>query len=123
MATLTSFEELKCWKACREVVRWVMAISNKFPKEEKFDLKDNMRRTARSSTRNIAEGFGRHHHGENIQFCRIARGSLYEVIDDTITAHEEQYISIEENYIGISKIDTAIKLINGYIRYIKTLLK
>ena len=58
MATFKSFEELNCWKGCREVVRWVMKISNNFPKEEKFDLKDNMRRAARFSTRNIERDLG-----------------------------------------------------------------
>nr|WP_299208590.1 four helix bundle protein [uncultured Dokdonia sp.] len=29
---------------------------------------------------NIAEDFGRFHYQENIQFCRMARGSLYENI-------------------------------------------
>lgn len=105
------------------MVKWVADISSSFPADEKYDLKDNMRRAARSSTRNIAEGFGRHHHGENIQFCRIARGSLFEVIDDIITALEENYISESESKIGRSKIDKAINLTNGYIRYIKSLLK
>lgn len=121
MATLRSFEELKCWKACREVVRWVMRVSAKFPKEEKFDLKDNMRRAARSSTRNIAEGFGRYTHIENIRFCQIARGSLYEAIDDAITAFEENYISEEEYQNGRALIDKSIGLSNGYIRYLQKL--
>lgn len=64
MAKLTHFEELEAWKACLEVVRWVREIvKENFPKH--YDLKDNMSRAARSTTRNIAEGFGRHHHGEN----------------------------------------------------------
>ena len=121
MATLTSFEELDCWKACREVVRWVMMITKTFPKHEQFDLADNMRRAARSSTRNIAEGFGRHHHKENIQHCRIARGSLYEVIDDAITAKEENYLNGESYQNGREIINKAIALLNGYINYLRRL--
>lgn len=121
MATLHSFEELKCWKACREVVRWVMDVSCQFPKEEKYDLKDNMRRAARSSTRNIAEGFGRFTYTENVRFCQIARGSLFEVIDDAITAFEEKYISEAEYKKGRLLIDKAIGLTNGYIRYLKSI--
>lgn len=102
-------------------MKWVRTISTKFPKEENFDLKDNMRRTARSATRNIAEGFGRHHHNENIQFCRIARGSLYEVIDDTITAYEEKYVTTEQYQYGRVLINKAITLLNGYINYLRKL--
>ncbi len=122
MASLKSFEELKCWKACREVVRWVSAITKTYPKEEKYDLVDNMKRAFRSSTRNIAEGFGRHHHRENIQFCKISRGSLTELIDDLITSLDEGYLTSKSYEEGRQKVESALQLVNGYIRYLQSLL-
>ena len=80
-----------------------------------------MSRAARSFTRNIAEGFGRHHHKENCQFARIARGSLYETWDDLITAKEDGYLSPEEFIVGKNKIERAITILNGYIRYLESL--
>ena len=118
MGSFTSFEQLECWKACREVVKWVRTSVSKIPLKE-FDLKDNISRAARSSTRNIAEGFGRFHFQENVQFCRISRGSLFEIIDDAITMYEEKYISQEEYTEGRAKIDFAIKVLNGYIQYLQ----
>lgn len=99
-----------------------MKVTANLPKDEVFDLKSNMRRAARSSTRNIAEGFGRHHHGENIQHCRISRGSLFEVMDDIITAYEEKYLSPEEYKYGRQLVDRAINITNGYIKYLNSLL-
>lgn len=122
MATLNSFEELECWKACREVVRWVSKIVKAFPSEKKYGLVKNMREAARSSTRNIAEGFGRFHYQENIQFCRICRGSLEEVLDDAITALEDSYLSEEEFLAGRGKIKRAKYLVNRYILYLKSKL-
>jgi four helix bundle protein len=119
MASFTSFEELEAWKACREVSRWVRAVTKGLPREE-WDLKDNALRAARSTTRNIAEGFGRYHYQENIQFCRISRGSLFEIIDDAITIFEEKYITEEEYKTGRAKIAHAIKVVNGYIHYLET---
>lgn len=58
MATLQSFEELECWKACREVRQRVGQLVKQLPREERYELGDNINRAARSSTRNIAEGFG-----------------------------------------------------------------
>src|SRR4051812_44876820 len=98
MGSFTSFEQLESWKACRLVVKWVREMVMKLPSKE-FDLKDNVSRAARSTSRNIAEGFGRFHYQENIQFCRISRGSLFEIIDDAITMVEEKYIS-ETKYIN-----------------------
>jgi len=51
-----------------------------------------MIRASRSVTANIAEGHGRYHFQENIQFCRQARGSLYELIDHLYVAIDEKYI-------------------------------
>jgi len=66
-----------------------------FTFEEKYRLSDQMIRASRSSTANIAEGYGRFHFQENIQFCRQARGSLYELIDHTLVAEECEYIDHE----------------------------
>lgn len=118
MGSFKTFEELECLKACRGVVKWVREAVTKIPARE-FDLKDNISRAARSTTRNIAEGFGRFSFQENIQFCRIARGSLFEIIDDTITLFEERYITEEEYKDGRNKIDLAIKILNGYIHYLQ----
>jgi four helix bundle protein len=109
---------LEGWKACREVQRWVREKVKKLPSHE-YDLKDNVTRAARSTTRNIAEGFGRYHYQENMQFCRIARGSLFEIIDDIITMHEDKYIDEDEYKEGRDKVAYAIKVLNGYISYLE----
>ena len=117
---IKSFEDLKCWQASRDVRREISKLIQKLPKEEKYDMVSNMRRAARSSTRNIAEGHGRHHHKENLQFCRVSRGSLTELIDDYITCLDEEYISEKEYNSVREKTEEAIKILNGYIRYLKT---
>jgi four helix bundle protein len=90
---LKSFEELECWKACTEVRRFITQLVKTYPKEERFGLVDDMKRAARSTTHNIAEGFGRYHFQENIQFCRMSRGSLCELIDQLITSKDEGLIT------------------------------
>jgi four helix bundle protein len=119
MGKIESFENLLCWQACREVISLVRKTIQSLPIDEKYDLVSNMRRAARSTTRNIAEGFGRHHHKENIQFCRISRGSLNELLDDFITCHNDEYISEEELKKARICINNALKILNGYINYLK----
>lgn len=116
---IKTFEDLDCWKAARKVRLFIAQIIEKFPKDEKYDLSDNIRRASRSITRNIAEGYGRHHHQENLQFCRISRGSLYEILDDLITAAYNKYIGKPLLDEGRVNIETALKLLNGYIRYLE----
>jgi len=113
-----SFEDLKCWQACREVRIFVSELVKSYPKEERFSIVDNMKRAARSTTQNIAEGFGRFHYKENMQFCRVSRGSLYELIDDLITSIDEGFINKEDYELGRTKISNAMALLNGYINYL-----
>ena len=101
-----SFEDLQCWQACREVRIFIVNLVKNYPKEEKYSLVDNMKRAARSTTQNIAEGFGRFHYRENVQFCRISRGSLYELIDDLITSLDEGFIKNADYERGREKIST-----------------
>ena len=95
-----------------------MNLVKSYPKEEKYSIVDNMKRAARSMTQNIAEGFGRFHYRENMQFCRISRGSLFELIDDLIASVDEGFIGQEDYQLGRDKISNALALLNGYIRYL-----
>jgi len=118
MKRLKSFEELECWKACTEVRRFITQLVKTYPKEEKFGLVDDMKRAARSTTHNIAEGFGRYHFQENIQFCRVSRGSLCELIDQLITSRDEGFITDSDYAKGRELISRALPLLNGYINYL-----
>ncbi len=81
MDKIKSFEDLNCWKTGRELRQEISTLISQFPSHEKFELVSQMRRASRSVTHNIAEGYGRFHYKENAQFCRISRGSLYELSD------------------------------------------
>ena len=117
--SINSFEDLECWKACRESRKYISEIIKKFPDEEKFALTSQMRRASRSITENIAEGYGRFHYQENIQFCRISRGSLYELMDQFITALDEKYITKDEYQKGRELLDRSKGILNGYIKYLQ----
>ncbi len=66
-------------------------------------------------TNNIAEGVGRYHYQENIQFCRQARGSITELIDDLNACLDEGYVD-EASCIGYKQdAYRLIKVLNGYI--------
>lgn len=51
----------------------------------------------------------------------MSRGSLYELQDDVITAHNAAYIDKQMADEGMDLIYTAIRLTNGYTRYLRTL--
>ncbi len=121
--SLKTFESLNCWQACRDVRIFILNLVKNYPKEEKYSIVDNMKRAARSTTQNIAEGFGRFHYRENLQFCRISRGSLFELIDDLIASVDEGFIGQEDYQLGRDKISKALALLNGYINYLNRRLE
>jgi four helix bundle protein len=114
----SDFRDLDVWKKCREIRIMIWKLSRKFPEEEKYRLSDQMIRASRSSTANIAEGYGRFHFQENIQFCRQSRGSLFELIDHILVAEECDYIEENNKEMLIDDIISAIRLLNGYIKYL-----
>jgi four helix bundle protein len=116
--SLKSFEELNCWKEAVILRLNLKEFLTNLPKQEEYKLKDQLTRCLRSVTNNIAEGYGRFHYQENIQFCRISRGSLYETIDHLLIAVEENYIDKIEFEIKKAQILKCIALVNGYINYL-----
>lgn len=115
----SSFEELEVWKECRQLRLMISNLSKLFPTDEKYKLTDQIVRASRSPCANIAEGHGRYHFQENIQFCRIARGSLSETHNHLINALDEEYISIEDFEIHVNQIKLSTRLLNGYINYLE----
>ncbi|MBI3189321.1 MAG: four helix bundle protein [Ignavibacteriales bacterium] len=97
-----SFEDLEVYKSAREFRKKIYLLLAKLPADEKYNLQSQMRRASLSLTNNIAEGHGRFHYQENIQYLRQTRGSLEEFIDNL---KKEAY--------------ELLKRINGYISYLK----
>lgn len=74
-----SYKELIVWQRAMELVTEVYAVTERFPKDEKYGLISQMRRAAVSVPSNIAEGRHRGTKKEFVNFLRIALGSVGEL--------------------------------------------
>jgi four helix bundle protein len=120
-AKISDFTDLETWKFARALRRKVYKITISFPSDEKYSLISQMRRAAVSVTANIAEGYGRYSYQENVQFCRLSRGSMFELRDHLTTALDAGYIS-KESFAELNAMAvSSIRLVNGYIRATKNL--
>ena len=79
-----------------------------FPRSELYGLADQMKRSAVSVPSNIAEGQGRQHTGEFLQFISIASGSLAELDTQRIIAGNLHFINSEES-MNLDKSITEIR--------------
>jgi four helix bundle protein len=112
-------DDFELYRRARAFRKEVYAIIKQLPREEKFCLDNQMRRAALSITNNIAEGHGRWYYQENMRFCRMARGSVEEVIDDLNACIDEHYLdeACLENLKTNAK--ELVARINSYIAYLR----
>ncbi len=107
-------KKLEVWKHSMELVVKLYEIIGEFPKEEKYILSDQIRRSAISIPSNIAEGAGRQTKKEFINFLHIAQGSLSELDTQVELALKLGYLqydiyrNIDENLISIDKMLTGL---------------
>ncbi len=89
------------------------------PVEEKWNLNQQIRRAVSSVPANIAEGHGRYYYQDNVRFCYIARGSLTETYSHITLASELGYIPLEKQKEITKLVEELVRIINGYIAYLK----
>ncbi len=119
---MKSYLELEVWKYSRVLVSEIHQLTKSFPREEIYGLVNQMRRSSISIPSNIAEGCGRNHKKESIQFFYISRGSLYELETQILLSFDQNYCTeIELNQI-LEKITTCKKLLNGFVKYYETII-
>jgi four helix bundle protein len=79
MARIESFRELEVWRLAMDMVVECYDLTEKLPREERYELSRQTRRSAVSVPSNIAEGHNRHAHNAYLNHVNIALGSLAEL--------------------------------------------
>jgi four helix bundle protein len=116
---LTRFEDLKVWQLSHKLALEVSELVNSFPKNEKYDLISQMRRSARSIPSDISEGFGRFHFNDKLTFYERARASLGELRNHFTEASGNRYIDqviYDRYHVRMSEIGF---LLNRMIRNVR----
>jgi|SRR5450432_867699 four helix bundle protein len=116
---MTNYKELDVWILSMETVKLVYDLIKTYPRDEKYSLIDQTTRAAISIPSNIAEGLGRNHKKDTIQFLHIARGSAYEV--DTLLCIAKRVNVMDDLTYNkaYEKIKRNIQVINGFINYLE----
>lgn len=118
--SLEGLKRLKVWVKAKE---FAVAVYKKvlplLTSEEKWNLNQQLRRSAISVPANVAEGYGRFYYQDNVRFCYNARGSLEEILSHLTVAYELNHISEGLYRELISDGDEVDRMLNGYIAYLK----
>jgi four helix bundle protein len=114
-------KKLDVWKLSMDLVLGIYKTTNKFPKEERYCLTDQLRRSVISIPSNIAEGAGRQTEKEFINFLHIAQDSLSELDIQLEIAKRLKYID-ERSWKDIDEIMVRVdKMLTGLIKSQKLL--
>lgn len=117
---MEGLNRLQVYENAQELANLVYKkVLPELPAEEKFGLSNQIRRAAASIPANIAEGYGRYYYQESIRFCYISRGSLMELSSHIDLAGSQCFISDEITSLLKEKMDLLLKLIHGYVKYLK----
>lgn len=110
------FTEMPVWQKANEIVEDVYKLSENLPKREDYALCSQIRDAAISIAANIAEGFGRGHKKDKINFYFYSRGSCFEVRSHSISGKTVGYFSEEQIEIINKKCLKVIEELNKIIK-------
>jgi four helix bundle protein len=116
---MKTHKDLDAWKNSISLVTDIYKLTSSFPREEVYSLTSQIRRSAVSIPSNIAEGAGRNHYKEFIQFLYISLGSMSELETQMLIACNLEYVSEKELEEFNQKIKIITNQIVGLINYLK----
>ncbi|MEM6601730.1 MAG: four helix bundle protein [Verrucomicrobiota bacterium] len=89
-----AFEDLKVWQEAVAYNVAILELSEELSQKKRhFRILKQLEASSLSVAQNIAEGKGRRSKKEFIQYCYIARGSLYESVTILVSLHKAHMIS------------------------------
>ena len=91
-----SFEEMPVWQKAIDLAIKIFKLTEKLPRKEDYGLTSQIRRSALSIPGNIAEGFGRKHTKDKLNFYYDSRASLAETKNHLIYGHRVGYFTKSE---------------------------
>jgi four helix bundle protein len=111
-----SFKDLEVYRLSREVAKEIFYLTKDFPKEERYSLTDQMRRSSRSVGAQIAESWGKRRY-ENHFVLKLtdADAEQFETQHWLEVALENGYLSKEIQMKLTEKCESIGKMINSMI--------
>ncbi len=112
---LFPFERLEVWKLAVDLADSILSLLEGFPQNRHFRVIGQMEAAASSVAQNIAEGRGRQHKKEFIQFLYVAEGSLFEVLTLTELFKRRKFFGEREAGETRMQAETIDRKLHGLI--------
>ena len=114
-------KKLDVWKLSMDLAVDIYKNSDVFPREERYSVTDQVRRSATSIPSNIAEGAARQTTREFIQFLHVAQGSLSELDTLLELSRRLEFLTTTAWKSLDETMERVDKMLSGLIRHQKSL--
>jgi len=113
------FEKLAVWQKAVEYADLIYQMTRAFPREERFGLTSQLRRSAVSVSSNIAEGSSRASDSDLARFIEISYGSLLESVSELQIAKRQKFLDSGVFERAYGKAESLAKMLSGFRRTLK----
>ena len=114
-----SLENLEVYRLADEIGDLAWKVYNQLDKNFQYHIGNQFLDAADSISANIAEGYGRYHYRDVINFNNYARGSAYETMNWTKKLTKRKLAEEAELNQILEMLDVEIRKINGYNKYLR----
>jgi four helix bundle protein len=109
------FQDMTVWQQAMKLAEEIFCLCEKLPRKEDYGLTSQIRRAALSVSGNIAEGFGRGHMKDKINFYLHSRGSLSEVKSHLL-------YGLRVGYFAEAKVNPLLEIISNVWKELNKLI-
>jgi four helix bundle protein len=116
---IAGFEKLWVWQKAHRLMLEVHEICKTLPRQERFNIHDQIARSSSSVSDNIAEGHMSYYYQEKIKGFYVARKEAGETQNHIRSLQGKKYITDDKANNLISRYEEVIRGINGYINWVR----
>ena len=119
---MRNYKDLQVWEKGHKLTLAVYRATQAFPKEERFGLTSQIRRSSASIAANLAEGCGRRSDGEMARFIQISMGSGSELAYHLLLARDLNFLKNAE-YSGLNTdLEEVMRMLSSLSQKIRNAL-
>src|SRR5207249_10142305 len=111
-----NFEALDVWQGAFNFAGFAYWATRSFPDDERFGMRNQMRRAAVSISSNVAEGSSRSSRPDFARFVELATGSLFEVVSQAMVARRQTVLSQADYDRWYAACEKQSKMLSGLRR-------
>ena len=113
------FEKLEVWQESLDLADYVLELLERIPLSKHLRLTSQLEGAVVSVAHNIAEGKGRQHRKEFLQYLSIAQGSLYETVTLNEVFRTRQIFPERESANIRNKAELIDRKLNGLMNSVR----